>query len=41
MIIEPIKYGLIFGFLKEKGNFVIYLGPFYIAFTWTTHSRSN
>ena len=32
MIIEIIKYGLMFGFLKEKGNFVIYLGPILIAF---------
>ncbi len=34
MKIELIKYGLIFGFLKERGNFVIYLGPFLIAFLY-------
>ena len=33
MKVDFIKYGLIFGFLKEKGNFVIYLGPVLIAFT--------
>lgn len=32
MKIQLIKYGLIFGFLKERGNLVIYLGPFLIAF---------
>lgn len=32
MKIELIKYGLVFGFLKEKGNFVVYLGPFLIVF---------
>lgn len=32
MKIELTKWGLIFGFLKEKGNLVIYLGPFLIAF---------
>ena len=32
MKLKLIKYGLIFGFLKEKGNLVIYLGPFLIVF---------
>lgn len=32
MEIKLIKYGLIIGFLKERGNFVIYLGPILIAF---------
>ena len=33
MKIELIKYGIIFGILKEKGNLVVYLGPILIAFT--------
>lgn len=33
MKLELIKWGLIFGVLKEHGNFVVYLGPFLIAFT--------
>ena len=32
MTFHFIKYGMIFGFLKEEGNLVIYLGPFLIAF---------
>lgn len=31
MKLELIKYGFIIGFLKEKGNFVIYLGIFLIV----------
>lgn len=27
-----IKWGIIFGFLRERGNFVTYLGIFLIAF---------
>lgn len=31
MKIQITKYGLIFGFLIEKGNWVIYLGPILIT----------
>lgn len=31
MKIELIKYGIIFGFLKEKNHLVIYLGPLLIS----------
>jgi len=30
---EIIKYGAMFGFFKERGTFVVYLGPFMIIFT--------
>lgn len=32
MKVELIRYGFIVGFLKERGNFVVYLGVFLIAF---------
>lgn len=32
--VEIIRWGLLLGFLKERGNFVVYLGPFLIAITW-------
>lgn len=39
MKFEWIKYGIIFGFLKERGNLVIYLGPLLIHFEY--HAKSS